>query len=275
MKNNTFHNSDNKKWMFVPQAIIRVAYHFLLVLAFLFATKAVADDSGITLAWDPNPEADIAGYRVHYGTSSGSYSNTLDVGNTTIATLTNLTPGATYYIAVSAYNSVNMESTLSAEVFTTFEPVFADADNNGLPDNWEAAQGIAGLSNPALSGAMGDADGDGISNLLEYSLGLPPAIPQGESPTPLSVAVNPHDGKAYLMFTYSRRVYAPGISYEVQVSEDLVDWDSPSDDIEPIGSPVASGDGQTEIITVRIWPAIEDGAPKKMVRLMVWQSPLE
>jgi hypothetical protein len=43
-----------------------------------------------------------------------------------------------------------------------------DADGDGLPDGWEAAQGFD--SNSAAD-AQADADGDGLSNLLEFQLG--------------------------------------------------------------------------------------------------------
>ena len=45
----------------------------------------------VTLAW--NPENSVAGYRLHYGTASGTYTQTTDVGNVTTATVSSLTPG--------------------------------------------------------------------------------------------------------------------------------------------------------------------------------------
>jgi hypothetical protein len=72
-----------------------------------------------TLAWNANTETNIAGYRVHYGTSSGHYTQTLDVGKTTTATLSNLTAGTTYYSAVTAYNTSSLESLPSNEVSFT------------------------------------------------------------------------------------------------------------------------------------------------------------
>ena len=34
----------------------------------------------VTLQWDPNPETDLAGYRVYYGTGSRSYSAPISLG---------------------------------------------------------------------------------------------------------------------------------------------------------------------------------------------------
>jgi type IV pilus assembly protein PilY1 len=70
----------------------------------------------IKLAWDANSESDLAGYKVYYGTSSKSYAGTVDVGNITSHTLTGLTQGQTYYVAVTAYNSSGSESGYSSEV---------------------------------------------------------------------------------------------------------------------------------------------------------------
>jgi hypothetical protein len=39
--------------------------------------------SSVPLAWNPGASSSIAGYRLYYGTSSGSYPNVLNVGNTT------------------------------------------------------------------------------------------------------------------------------------------------------------------------------------------------
>ena len=41
----------------------------------------MASAATVTVAWDRNPEPDIAGYRISYGTVSGVYTNTVDVGN--------------------------------------------------------------------------------------------------------------------------------------------------------------------------------------------------
>jgi hypothetical protein len=73
----------------------------------------------VTLEWDPNSETDLAGYRIHYGTSSGNYTARKDVGNLVTCTVTDLTPGVTYYFAATAYNASGLESGYSNEVIYT------------------------------------------------------------------------------------------------------------------------------------------------------------
>ncbi|MBK7549801.1 MAG: fibronectin type III domain-containing protein [Rhodoferax sp.] len=65
-------------------------------------------------------DPDRAGYRVYYGTSSGSYVQVrgagLNAGPTATYTVTGLQSGQRYYFAVTAYDAAGNESTYSAEV---------------------------------------------------------------------------------------------------------------------------------------------------------------
>jgi hypothetical protein len=80
-----------------------------------------AIDDGQKLAeWDPNAEPDLAGYRVHIGVVSTQYNNEYDVGLTGTPSapsyvIGNLTPGVTYYVAITAYDTSNNESDFSPE----------------------------------------------------------------------------------------------------------------------------------------------------------------
>jgi len=91
---------------------------FAGALAILVSSSAFAV-STVTLAWDPSPGTNIAGYRIYYGASSGNYTNMLAVGNATSATISNLVAGATYYIAATAYDTSNLESDFSNEASYT------------------------------------------------------------------------------------------------------------------------------------------------------------
>jgi Fibronectin type III domain len=63
----------------------------------------------MTLTWNATPAANTAGYRLHVGIASGVYTQTTTVGNTTTATVSNLTSGLTYYSVVTAYNSSGVD----------------------------------------------------------------------------------------------------------------------------------------------------------------------
>jgi fibronectin type 3 domain-containing protein len=89
-----------------------------LAFIFLFSTllfSKVGLAAQIRLAWDANTEPDVAGYKIYYGTSSESYSGSVDVGNVTSYHLTGLQGGQTYYVTVTAYNTSGSESGYSGE----------------------------------------------------------------------------------------------------------------------------------------------------------------
>ncbi len=74
------------------------------------------DGADVTLAWDPNPEANLKGYKVYYGSASGSYSFMVDTGNRTSLTISGLAAGKTYYFAATAYGYAGEESEMSHEL---------------------------------------------------------------------------------------------------------------------------------------------------------------
>jgi hypothetical protein len=55
-----------------------------------------------------------------------------------------------------------------------------DNDADGLPDAWEVQ--YAGLNLATLDGPNGDADNDGISNWIEYTLGTDPTAANNKGP---------------------------------------------------------------------------------------------
>src|SRR6266850_4705517 len=91
----------------------------LIGLIFLiWPTGILQADTVVSLAWDANTEPDLAGYRIHYGTSPGSYTlpTITVVGQNNARTITNLQANTTYYFAVTAYDLAGNESPLSNEV---------------------------------------------------------------------------------------------------------------------------------------------------------------
>jgi hypothetical protein len=81
------------------------------------ATQAASSaNAGVILEWNANNEPDIAGYKLFYGTASHTYTAQRDVGKVTHAVVPELTLGAAYFFALTAYNTAALESKLSTEV---------------------------------------------------------------------------------------------------------------------------------------------------------------
>ncbi len=97
----------------------------LSLISLLFCTMSLLSPlrangaNSVNLAWNASPSADVGGYYVYLGVESGNYTNKLDVGQVTSATISNLVDGLTYYFAVTAYNSSGLESDYSNEMSYT------------------------------------------------------------------------------------------------------------------------------------------------------------
>jgi len=86
-----------------------------------------ATATSISLAWaaptqntDGSVLTNLAGYKIHYGTQSGHYTQTLTLSNAGLTryVLDNLASG-TYFFAITAVTSTGAESDLSGEVSKT------------------------------------------------------------------------------------------------------------------------------------------------------------
>ncbi len=78
--------------------------------------RAGSSSTEVTLAWTPGPDPSVNNYRVYWGTRSGTYTASRDVGPVTTATVGSLAAGTTYFFAVTATASDGRESPWSNEV---------------------------------------------------------------------------------------------------------------------------------------------------------------
>ena len=88
----------------------------LMMMAFLIIPGAGKAES---LLWSAS-SGQVDGYKVNWGTSKSSQPNNRDVGDTTRYDLIKLplTEGTTYFLSVSAYNSVGESPPCAPVVFT-------------------------------------------------------------------------------------------------------------------------------------------------------------
>ena len=62
----------------------------------------IPGDKQLTVSWNANQEP-MDGYKVYWGTASGNYTSSVDVGDVATHTITGLTNGTTYYVSVTSY----------------------------------------------------------------------------------------------------------------------------------------------------------------------------
>jgi hypothetical protein len=86
-------------------------------------------------------------------------------------------------------------------------------------DAWRLGSFTAAeLTDASICGDLVDPDHDGLSNLMEYALGLPPKNPAATNQPCASITTG------YLSLTYTRAKAAADVSLVVEQSTDLVNW---------------------------------------------------
>ncbi len=91
----------------------------LLAACMLLFMAPLAEAGTVSLIWDANGEADLAGYKLHYGNSpraQGSYTQTVPINNKNATTWDLSLPTGVYYFALTAVDLVGNESDFSNEV---------------------------------------------------------------------------------------------------------------------------------------------------------------
>ncbi len=192
------------------------------MLTLLLCGLVQAQSSGtVTLAWDANPESDVTGYRLLYGTTSGDYTQVVDAGNTTTATVTNLVTGTPYFFAATAYNNSGLESLPCPEIIVVSgnnAPVVSSFPNQTISEN---------TSTGALAFTVGDAETAAGSLTVTGSSSNPALVPTasiaiGGSSANRTVTVTPtaqQHGTAVITLSVSDGTAATSSSFLLTVND--------------------------------------------------------
>ena len=160
---------------------------FAVLASVLVLFPMIAYGAAVDLAWDPNTESDLAGYKIHYGTASGAYSHSVDVGSEEAAAGRNpacgapydpfktacceykleLAPG-TYYLSATAYDEDENESAYSEELVHTIAIPNHNPTTPSIPDSHSSGYT---QTNYTFSTTASDPDGDALQYRFDWGGG--------------------------------------------------------------------------------------------------------
>jgi hypothetical protein len=153
---------------------MKCVFLFLSLFAMLAMLQKV-NASNMILTWIPSTSPNVAGYTVYYGTIDGNSLSTLNAGNVTSVTISNLSAGATYYFAATAYTSRGNESALSTAIVAAVPqsvssaPPLTNPGHGGTttPGHGGTTPGHGGTTTPSRGETTASGHGGGTTPTRE------------------------------------------------------------------------------------------------------------
>ena len=214
------------------------------------ATVTYLSSYEVDLQWNDNSNNET-GYKVLRRVNNANFAQigSLAANSTSYHDLT-VQPGITYEYHIQAYNVAGYSD------FTGLSITTPTQYQSYLAQYFTAQQ----LADPTITGDLADPDHDGICNLLEYAF--------ASNPTQASLSrlpvVSVQNG--YLTISLIQRVAPTDVTYAVEVSGDMVTWNSGSSYTTQVSA--TSIDAATQQVVVRDNTAT-NAASKRFIRVRV------
>jgi hypothetical protein len=143
-----------------------------------------------------------------------------------------------------------------------------DNARSGLPDWWEISHGL----DPLVDNRMLDLDYDGMPNLLEYAFGGNPRVNDALA-RQLQTGDYQIDDEHFMKVGFYRRIGDPLLSFRLQESLDLVEWNDLNFESRIIGAPQNLGNNIQFIEVLGTLPMTgPDASPSGFMRVIVDRS---
>jgi len=221
-----------------------------------------ANIAGIQIVERPYDQGTPTSYNIQRATGTSGDFATVGTASGTVLTFTDtssLNASTTYQYRIQAVNSFG--SSAYSNIITVTTPASTTPTATSFGD-WQSQYFTTEqLADPTISGPTADPYGSGVPNLLAYALQLNPATAQ------LSNVPSPTIVNGVLTVTYFIPASIKDISYIVEVSTDLVNWNSGTGYTNVV-SDVTAANGQT----VTVQDALPASTPKVFMRLRVTQN---
>lgn len=214
------------------------------------ATVTFLSPTEVDLQWNDNSNNEV-GFKVMRRVNNGAFAQIASLNpNTTQYKDLTVQPGIAYEYHIQAYNVAGYSDFAGLNVTTPTRY------QSYLSTYFTSQQ----MADATVTGDTADPDRDGISNLLEYAFGADPTKPDvSRLPT-----VSTQNG--YITISFIQRVPPTDLTYVVEVSGDLVTWNSGSSYTTQVSA--TSIDAATQRVVVRD-NILTSAAARRYIRVRV------
>ncbi|MDB6124200.1 MAG: hypothetical protein JWQ71_3193 [Pedosphaera sp.] len=216
----------------------------------LAAAPAVTNGISASFAGSVTDDGNASPLSINWSKVSGPGNATINTPNSASTSITFDRSGV-YTLRLAASDT---QATVASDL------TFLVHSNTNFFEDW-IAQYYPGSTDPSVIGIAADPEGDGVKNLIEFALGMNPAVSDAvhfstnQPGLPIGFLLN-FGGTNYLVLRVQRPRNVSGITYAAETTSDLTNWDSAL----IIGPPVLNGNGTETFLFRDLTPVNQSSA---------------